>query len=247
MAEAAVVIPTFNERENIEAMLRALLAVHSGLEVLVVDDQSPDGTGARVAELARECPRIVLIANPVRAGFGPSLAIGFAEAFRRGCTKVLQMDADFSHPVAVVPRLLEGLEDADLVIGSRYVEGGSTPGWPRRRRLLSRGGGFYTRLILGVPCRDVTAGFKAWRADLLRRIEPHTIVSGGYGFQIESVYRAHRLGARIREIPIEFVDRRAGTSKMSGKIILEALLNVPRLRLRRWAPGSGEVTSAGAR
>lgn len=236
---SAVVLPTFNESENLREMVQALLALPVELEILIVDDDSPDGTGALAEECARASARVRVIRNPRRLGFGPSLVVGFTEALRLGRDKILQMDADFSHPVSAVPVIVAALDSADLVIGSRYMEGGSTPGWSRRRRALSRGGNWYARALLGIPCADLTAGFKGWRADLLRAIEAETIVAGGYSFQIESVYRAHRLNARIREIPIAFVDRERGISKMNWKIVSEALLRVPQLRASAWRPRTG--------
>jgi dolichol-phosphate mannosyltransferase len=228
-----VVIPTYNERENVESTVDAVLDRPCAPDVLVVDDSSPDGTGALVTELSHrvEPDRVRLLTRPAKEGLGRA----YADAFAMGTTDgrydaLVQMDVDGSHDPADVDRLIAALEGADLAIGSRYVPGGDVSGWSRSRVLLSRGGNLYARSVLGTHLADLTGGFKAWRTPLLRTVEATSARTDGYGFQIEMTVRALRAGARVVEVPIVFRDRERGQSKMSGRIALEALLNVPRLR-----------------
>ena len=215
----AVVIPTYQEADNIVTAIEGVRAAVPDAHVLVVDDSSPDGT----AELARAEHAEVLV-RPRREGLGAAYRAGWARVLAEGYDVIVSMDADGSHDPAALPLLLAGIEaGADLVMGSRYVPGGKVPGWPAYRLLLSKGGSLYARGVLGLPVRDATGGFRAYRADLLRRIGVDTLRASGYGFQIELVHRAARIGARIEEVPITFVDRRRGTSKMHAGVIVEAL------------------------
>lgn len=223
-----VVTPTFNERENIDALVGRLLSLDAQVSLVVVDDASPDGTGARVAELARENPRVVLLSRSGKAGLASAYLEGFRLALAAGAERIVQMDADLSHNPDDVPRLLAA--DADLVLGSRYVPGGGVRNWPLYRQVLSRGGSAYARTLLGLAVRDLTGGFKAWRAEALRAVLEGPVASNGYVFQAETTLRAARLGLRILEVPIIFTEREGGVSKMSGAIAIEAAWKVPRLR-----------------
>lgn len=225
--KTVVVIPTYDERENVERMAAAVLAT-SGVQLLFVDDNSPDGTGAKIDELAAKEPRVSCLHRERKEGLGRAYVAGFAKALSTGAAKVVQMDCDFSHDPGDLPRLLA--EDADLVIGSRYVPGGSTPGWPFRRRLVSRCGGVFIRAVTGMPLRDPTGGYKCWRADALRRIDFESVASAGYSFQLEMNHRAWKAGCSIREIPIKFSDRAAGYSKITAGIAVESLKIALRLR-----------------
>jgi dolichol-phosphate mannosyltransferase len=227
---AVVCLPTYNERENVERMVRAL--GEHGVGVLVIDDNSPDGTGEIADRLADELDYVDVLHRVRKEGLGPAYLAGFARALAEGAELVLEMDCDFSHDPADVPRLVAAAEDADVVLGSRYVEGGSIANWGPLRRLISEGGSLYARLLLGVPVRDLTGGFKCYRREVLERIDLGAITSKGYAFQIETTYRALRAGFRVKEIPITFVDREHGGSKMSRTIVLEAIWKVPALRLR---------------
>ena len=224
------VVPTWNERECLPALVGRLRAAAPGLRILVVDDDSPDGTGELALELGRELGGVELLRRTGRGGLASAYVDGFRRALDAGADRVVQMDADGSHRPEDVPRLLE--TDADLVLGSRYVPGGSTPGWPWRRELLSRFGSVYARLWLGLPHRDLTGGFKAWRRGALEAALAEPLRSEGYAFQVEMTLRAARAGASVTEVPIVFPQRVAGSSKMSGRIALEAALLVPRLRRR---------------
>jgi len=226
-----IVIPTYDERENLRPMAEAVLDRVPDATLLVVDDGSPDGTGDVADEIARRDARVRVIHRERKLGLGSAYREGFARALDDGAEVIVQMDCDFSHDPAAVPALIAALETSDLVLGSRYCRGGGTRNWGFGRRVLSRGGSLYARLWLGVPVNDLTGGFKAWRADLLRTIGLHRIRSEGYGFQVEMSYRAYQAGARIREVPILFEDRRVGQSKMSGSIFREAVIMVPRLAL----------------
>ncbi|MBD0347950.1 MAG: polyprenol monophosphomannose synthase [Thermoleophilia bacterium] len=229
---AVVCLPTYNERENIEPMLRALgevLGPDDG--VLVIDDRSPDGTGQVAERLARELPFVDVLHRPAKRGLGPAYLAGFRRALGRGAELVLEMDCDFSHSPADVPRLIAAAQDADLVLGSRYVEGGGVRNWGLARRAISRGGSVYAQLLLGLGIRDLTGGFKCYRRAVLERIDLGAIRSLGYAFQIETTFRAARAGFRVVEMPITFVDRETGGSKMSRAIVLEAVWKVPALRL----------------
>jgi len=226
---ATVCLPTYNERENLEPMLRAL-GEHE-VDVLVIDDNSPDGTGKLADRLARELDYVEVLHRPRKEGLGPAYLAGFRVALARGAERILEMDCDFSHDPKDVPRLIAATDDADLALGSRYVEGGEIPNWGVIRRAISAGGSLYARLILSGPVHDQTAGFRCYRAEVLRAIDLDAIHSKGYAFQIESTYRTLRAGFRVVEVPIRFVDREAGGSKMSQAIVLEAIWRVPALRL----------------
>lgn len=243
MPAAWLVLPTYNEAENLERIVEAVLprlaegaAAHPGTggehRVLVVDDSSPDGTGEIADRLAARLERVEVLHRSAKEGIGRAYLAGFERALEGGAGLVLEMDADFSHDPADVPRLIEAARDADLVLGSRYVKDGRVTDWGPLRRLLSRGGSWYARTVLGVPVRDLTGGFKCFRAEALERLGLDAVRTDGYGFQIELTYRAIRAGLRVREIPIVFRDRRAGTSKMNARIALEAVWKVPALRLR---------------
>ena len=230
MPTATVCLPTYNERENLEAMLRALAPL--GVNVLVVDDNSPDGTGEIADRLAAELGFVSVLHRERKEGLGPAYLAGFRRALANGAEYVLEMDCDFSHDPSDVPRLLAACEEgADVALGSRYVPGGGTENWGLARRIVSWGGSFYARVLLGVPTRDLTGGFKCFRRRVLETLELDAIHSKGYAFQIETTYRALRRGFRIVEVPIRFVDRTEGHSKMSRAIFLEAVWKVPLLRL----------------
>ena len=233
-AEAAtlVVIPTYNERDCLPEIVPAVRAAVPRATVMVVDDNSPDGTGALADEMAAADPQVIVLHRTGKEGLGAAYLDAFSRALasERGWQRIVQMDADFSHDPKDVPRLLAALQGAALAVGSRYAPGGGTENWGLGRRIISRGGGFYARSVLGVAVRDLTAGFKAWRAETLRAIDLGAVRARGYGFQIEMTYRALCGGARVVEVPINFVDRRVGQSKMSGTIFFEALTMVFRLR-----------------
>jgi dolichol-phosphate mannosyltransferase len=217
-----VVIPTFNERENLTDIASAV--THQGYRVLVVDDASPDGTGDLADRMAAEDARLSVLHRPKKEGLGPAYAAGFDKAIAEGAEIIVEMDADFSHDPSDLPRLVEAVEGgADLAIGSRYVSGGSTPDWPALRRAISRGGNLYARLMLGIPIRDVTAGFRAFRTEALQRLPYGSAEASGYGFQVEMAWRSYQTGLDIVEIPISFRDRTRGTSKMGTDIVFEAM------------------------
>ena len=234
VTEAAlwIVVPTFNERENLATLARSVLAEVPQAHLLIVDDNSPDGTGRLADELARENARISVLHRMQKQGLGPAYRQGMRYALSSGAEILVQMDCDFSHDPAAIPSLIYALQEAELVLGSRYVSGGRTANWSVFRKVISRGGCLVAQVVLWLPYRDLTGGFKAWRADLLERIAFEEVRASGYGFQIEMTWRAHRAGARILEVPILFREREAGTSKMSGRIVSEALLLLLRLRLR---------------
>jgi dolichol-phosphate mannosyltransferase len=230
---ACVVLPTYNECENVREIVPAILASASGLDVLVVDDSSPDGTGALADELAAHDRRVRVLHRPRKEGLGRAYLAGFAAALAAGYGRILEMDADFSHDPARLPALLG--TDADLVLGSRYVPGGGTVNWGLGRRMLSRGGSLYARTILGVPVRDLTGGFKCFRRRVLEALDLTSVRSNGYAFQIELTYRTIRRGFKVVEVPITFADRRVGKSKMSRGIVAEALWMVWKIRFDRAA------------
>jgi dolichol-phosphate mannosyltransferase len=227
--QAVVCLPTYNERENLEAMLRAL--GDKGVRVLVVDDNSPDGTGEIADRLARELAYVDVLHRDRKEGLGPAYLAGFHRALADGADLVLEMDCDFSHAPDDVPRLIAAAEDADLVLGSRYARGGSIGNWGIVRRFVSAGGSLYARALLSSDVRDLTGGFKCYRRAVLETIDLGAITSKGYAFQIETTYRAARAGFRVVEVPIHFVDREEGGSKMSRAIVAEAIWKVPALRL----------------
>ncbi len=229
-----LVLPTYNEAENLKAVVEAVLGrLPESRRVLVVDDASPDGTGRIADDLAATHDDVEVLHRPRKEGLGPAYAAGFDVALEGGAALVAQMDADFSHDPDDLPRLIAAAEHADLVLGSRYVDGGAVTDWGPLRRLISRGGSAYARTVLGVGVRDLTGGFKVFRRAVLEAIEPETVASHGYAFQVETTYRAVQAGFRVVEVPITFADRRVGESKMSGSIVLEAALRVPALRIRR--------------
>jgi dolichol-phosphate mannosyltransferase len=228
-----VCLPTFNERENLEPMVRALGNVlDEEARVLVIDDSSPDGTGEVADALAAELELVEVLHRERKEGLGPAYLAGFRRALAAGAELVLEMDCDFSHDPADVPRLVAAVQDgADVALGSRYVAGGGTRNWGLVRRAVSRAGALYARALLGLPVQDPTSGFKCYRRVVLERIDLDRIDSKGYAFQIETVYRAVRAGFRVAEIPITFSERERGGSKMSRSIVLEAVWRVPALRL----------------
>jgi len=229
-----VVLPTYNERDNLE---RLVVAVRQRLPVsrriLIVDDNSPDGTGEIADRLAAEHDDVEVLHRQAKEGLGPAYIAGFRVALAGGAELIMEMDSDFSHDPAYIPQLLRAIEGADLAIGSRYVAGGGVTEWGRVRRFISRGGSRYARSILGVDVRDLTGGFKVFRREVLEAIHLDDVASLGYAFQVEMTYRALRAGFTVVEVPIVFRDRTAGTSKMSKAIIAEAVWRVPAMRMRR--------------
>jgi dolichol-phosphate mannosyltransferase len=237
MPTAWLVLPTYNEAENLERIVRAALpqleSASDDAHILVVDDGSPDGTGEIADRLAAELPAVEVLHRTAKEGLGRAYLAGFERVLASGAELVLEMDADFSHDPADLPRLIEAASDADLVLGSRYVPGGGVTDWGLMRRLLSRGGSWYARRVLGVPVRDLTGGFKCFKRATLEGIDYRNTHADGYGFQIEITYRAIKAGFRVEEVPIVFRDRKEGTSKMSPRIAIEAVWKVPALRARR--------------
>ena len=237
MPRAVLCLPTYNERENLEQMIEALGGVLDTTvdRVLVIDDSSPDGTGEIADRLASEQPWVSVLHRETKQGIGPAYVAGFQRALSEGPELVLEMDCDFSHDPADVPRLIAAAADADLVLGSRYAPGGGTANWGLLRRIVSRGGCLYAQVILGLGVRDLTGGFKCFRREALESIDLDALSAHGYAFQIEATYRVKRAGLRVQEVPITFVERRAGASKMTGSIVAEAMWRVPVLRLRALA------------
>jgi len=233
---ACLILPTYNEAQNLEPIVDAALAqlAATGREhtILVVDDSSPDGTGEIADRLAGEHESVRVLHRPEKQGLGRAYLAGFRVALADGAELVIEMDADFSHDPADLPRLIAASDDADVVLGSRYVEGGGVENWGRLRRLVSRGGSWYARAVLRVPVRDLTGGFKCFRRRVLEELDLNTVHANGYGFQIELTYRAIRAGFSVSEIPIRFRERRTGHSKMTPRIALEAVWKVPALRFR---------------
>jgi dolichol-phosphate mannosyltransferase len=234
------VLPTYNEKDNVRQITEAILATVPDASILIVDDNSPDGTGAIADQLATERSNVAVLHRAAKQGLGRAYVDGFCNVSARGAEVVIQMDADFSHPVRFLPALIEPIVSgkADMVLGSRYVAGGVIPRWNPIRRFISKGGGRFARTVLQLPYRDLTGGFKAMRINVLQSIDLDAVHAGGYAFQIEMTYRAHRLGARIVEVPITFEERREGASKMSMAIVLEAFKVVVALR---WAAARGQV------
>ena len=230
-ARHVVLLPTYNERQNLPIIVPAILAA-APVEILILDDDSPDGTGELADRLAADSPRVRVLHRPRKAGLGAAYVAGFRQALADGYAAVIQMDADLSHPTAVLPRLMELGATYDIVLGSRWVEGGGTRNWPLTRRLLSRAGSLYARAWLGLAIRDLTGGFKCIRREVLAALDLDAITTTGYAFQIEVTYRAIRAGFTVTETPITFVEREDGVSKMSRRIIAEAILRVPLLRVR---------------
>ena len=233
--DTLVIIPMYNEKENAAAIIDAVLNLpEQNFDVLVIDDNSPDGTGVAIEELMKAEPRLRCLHRPGKEGLGRAYVAASAKALEMGADLVIQMDCDFSHDPKDLPRLVEAAAgrdgSADLVIGSRYVPGGSTPGWPFKRRLISRAGGVFIRTVTGLPLRDPTGGFKCWRAETLRKIDFPTVGSKGYSFQLEMNHRAWKAGCTIREIPISFTDRVEGYSKITPGIATESVKISLRLR-----------------
>jgi dolichol-phosphate mannosyltransferase len=228
-----ICLPTYNEKDNVEPMVRALRGLDfEDLHVLVIDDNSPDGTGAIADRLAAEDDHVHVLHRERKEGLGPAYLAGFRRALELGADLVFELDCDFSHDPAEVPRLAAATENADLVLGSRYVRGGGTRNWGFVRRFVSRGGSLYAQAFLQLGLRDLTGGFKCYRRKVLETIDLDVISSLGYAFQIETTYRALRAGFRVVEVPITFADREVGGSKMSKGIVLEAIWRVPVLRAR---------------
>jgi dolichol-phosphate mannosyltransferase len=239
-----LVLPTYDEAENIESFVAAARDnLPAGSQILIVDDNSPDGTGAVAEALAERHDDVAVIHRPEKEGIGPAYIAGFRRALAGGAGLVLEMDSDFSHDPAYLPRLLEAAKRADLVLGSRYVVGGGIGDWGPLRRAISRGGSTYARLVLGVDVRDLTGGFKCFRREVLEAIDLDSVQARGYAFQVEMTYRAIRQGFKVVEVPIVFRDRRAGNSKMDRSIVAEAAWKLPRLR---FASGRRESARAEA-
>jgi dolichol-phosphate mannosyltransferase len=228
-----IIVPTYNERDNVGPITDAILQTVPQAHVLIVDDGSPDGTGELADELARGNPAIAVLHRTQKQGLGRAYVAAFEELLARGADVVVQIDADFSHPVRFLPGLLEPLvsDRADVVLGSRYVKGGHIPRWNLVRRVVSRGGSLFAGVVLLMPYRDLTGGFKAWKASVLRDIQLDRLHAGGYAFQIETTFRARLAGARVVEVPITFEERRVGQSKMTMDIFMEAFRLVLALRL----------------
>jgi dolichol-phosphate mannosyltransferase len=230
---ALIVIPTYNEIENLEPITREVLSrTPPSVHILIVDDGSPDGTGKRAEELGQAEPRIHVLHRTKKEGLGPAYIAGFKWGFQQGFDRLVEMDADFSHNPTFLPTMLSLLNEHDFVIGSRYVPGGGTVNWGLMRKIISRGGSLYARLMLGAPIRDFTGGFNGWNRKVLESIDLQTMEAGGYSFQIELKYRAFKKGFQSKEFPIIFEDRRVGKSKMSSRIVVEALALVPKLRFK---------------
>ena len=227
-------LPTYNEIDNLRPMVEAIRAVVPEVDVLVIDDGSPDGTGRLADELAAADPQVKVLHRAGKEGLGKAYLAGFAWALARDYGLVLEMDCDFSHDPRYLPAMLAAAAEADLVLGSRYVPGGGTVNWGLGRKLISRGGSLYARTLLGLSVRDLTGGFKCFRRAVLEAIDLASVECTGYAFQIELTYRAVRRGFRVREIPIVFADRRVGQSKMSGHIVREAMLKVWSIRASGW-------------
>jgi dolichol-phosphate mannosyltransferase len=242
---AWLVLPTYDEAANIEPFVAAVRDnLPASAQILIVDDNSPDGTGARADELAERHDDVAVIHRPRKEGIGPAYVAGFRRALAGGAGLVLEMDADFSHDPAYLPRLLEAAKRADVVLGSRYVAGGGVTDWGPLRRVISRGGSTYARLVLGVGVRDLTGGFKCFRREVLEAIDLDSVAARGYAFQVEMTYRAIRRGFEVVEVPIVFRDRRAGHSKMDRGIVAEAVWQVPRMRFGSEADESTRADEA---
>ena len=226
-----VISPTYNERKNVQSLIELILGKNSNFHLLIVDDNSPDGTADKVKELQADYPNLHLEERPGKAGLGTAYIFGFKWALEHEYDRIVQMDADLSHDPNDVPRLVKLLDDYDLIVGSRYVEGVSVVNWPIRRLILSYGANFYSRIITGMPIKDSTGGFKAWRRKVLTEIDLNAVRSQGYSFQIEMNFRTWCKGFKIKEVPIIFIDRTIGESKMSKNIVYEAIFMVWMLRI----------------
>ena len=230
-----VILPTYNEAENVERIVAAVLEqLPPSGRILIVDDNSPDGTGEIADRLAAENESVAVLHRQTKEGLGPAYLAGFRVALEAGAQRIVEMDADFSHDPSYLPALIEATKRADLAIGSRYVPGGGITDWGPMRRFISRGGSAYARAALGLPVKDLTGGFKCFRRIVLETINLDTIEARGYAFQVETTYRAIKEGFRVVEVPIVFKDRADGTSKMSKSIVAEAMWRVPVMRFRRW-------------
>jgi dolichol-phosphate mannosyltransferase len=237
-----VIIPTYNESESLPGVVERVRAAVPDADVLIADDNSPDGTGRLADAMASADDRVHVLHRADKEGLGKAYLAGFAWGLERGYDVLVEMDADGSHRPEELPRLLAQIPHADIVLGSRWVPGGSVVNWPVSRRVLSQGGSLYTRLALGIPTRDATGGYRAYRASALRELDLASVTSNGYCFQIDLLWRGLQRGLIVREVPITFVEREAGTSKMSGRIVREALVNVARWGAsRRWAQVSGRA------
>lgn len=228
-----IIIPTYNEVENLSSLLKEIFSYAPATDILIVDDNSPDGTGALADSMNAENPHIHVMHRAGKLGLGTAYIAGFHYALDHGYDAAFEMDADFSHDPRYLPDFLQKIEQADLVIGSRYIPGGSTPNWSFSRRFISGGGNIFSRVVLGLRVHDCTAGFRCYRREVLENIGFDTIQSQGYGFQVEMAYRVQRLGYKIVETPIVFMDRRVGKSKMSRAIFIEGFVNVLRARFTR--------------
>lgn len=237
-----VIIPTYNEKENIRSIIELTLAQAANLDVLVVDDNSPDGTAGIVTEIARANPRVQLVSRAGKLGLGTAYIAGFKWGLSRGYASLVEMDADFSHDPREIPNMQKAIKDADLVLGSRYIDGVRVVNWPLRRLFLSKGASYYVRIITGLPVNDPTGGFKCFRRSVLEAIDLDVVRSNGYAFQVEMTYEAWMKGFRVREIPITFTDRYAGQSKMSGRIVREALWMVWALAVKHGFRRTPRVT-----
>ncbi len=231
MKKGLVIIPTYNEAVNIAKIIKKILSVSDDLEILIIDDNSPDDTGKIVDEISKNNKKLHLLTRPRKMGLGTAYVLGFDYALKSGYDFVFEMDADFSHDPEDLPRFIELLDDYDLIIGSRYANGVSVVNWPMKRLIISFSACMFARIVTGVPVRDLTSGFKCYSRKALQSVAWEKFKVGGYGFQIQSVFSVYRAGLKLREIPIVFVERRAGASKMSKKIIWEAFWLVWKLRL----------------
>lgn len=244
-ANTWLILPTYNEKENIESFVssvrRELAACAPNHTILIVDDSSPDGTGDIADQLATEHGDVEVLHRDRKEGLGRAYVAGFRVALDRGADLVMEMDSDFSHDPAYLPAMIEAAADADLVLGSRYVAGGGVRDWGRLRRLISRGGCMYARVVLGVPVRDLTGGFKCFRREVLEALDLDSVRAQGYGFQVELTYGAIMAGFRVKEIPIVFSERQLGESKMHGRIVTEAAWMVPKLRFQRGGRGAAHA------
>jgi len=245
---AWLVLPTYNEADNVEPLVEAARGkLPPGARVLIVDDSSPDGTGEIADRLATRHENVEVLHRPHKEGLGPAYIAGFRHALKRGAAFVLEMDSDFSHDPAYLPRLLDAAKRADVVLGSRYVAGGGVSDWGPLRRAVSRGGSAYARLVLGVGVRDLTGGFKCFRREVLETLDLDEITTRGYAFQVELTYRAIRRGFRVAEVPIVFRERRVGNSKMDLSIAAEAVWRLPLLRFGHGAVENAPTTSGQGR
>lgn len=230
MEKTLILVPTYNEIENISKFLTSLLEV-PGFDILVIDDNSPDGTGKEVQKIAAQNPRVILHSREKKEGLALAYLSGFEWGFQHGYEVFVQMDADFSHATKDVPRLLDALKTHDMAMGSRYVPGGSTSGWSAIRKCISRGGNIYAQMVLGTPYKDMTGGFNAWKKHVLDKIDLSKIRSRGYAYQVEMKFRCHKAGFKMAEVPILFENRVLGESKMSGQIVWEAAARVMKLKI----------------